>query len=47
MKASSSMLVTLEGIVTLTKPLQLEKARFPISVTAEGTVYDPVLPFGN
>ena len=37
-KAESPIEVTLEGIVTLVKPLQPEKAYSPIDVTLEGKV---------
>ena len=35
-KASSPILVTLEGMERLVKPLQLEKAALPIEDTLEG-----------
>jgi hypothetical protein len=40
MKAPSPMLVTLLGIVTEVKLLQLEKAEFPMLVTLLGIVTD-------
>ena len=45
-KASSPIEVTLEGMVTLVKPLQTRKAYLPIEVTLEGmvTLVKPLQP---